>query len=161
MEYVEQKLTYMDDESEYPENGRFDQETKDRIFDDPRAYMDQYVFEKSGITSSFHHKWHTTPNPEPVAPGARMQRVIEAQWTDCPKEVEDVVRKLWRFNELGNNNYFLSESIFSLLELWTAGYRVDFDYEDRDIDTRPLIAYILESFPDIEPEDEVWIHWWW
>ena len=167
MNFKEQTLIYADKNSEYPENTRYSDEDAEAIFEDVIGFVRSYKTpERSGLTSSYHHKWNTTPNPEgEVQKGARMQPVIDAQWSDIPKEIEDIIKQLWILNELGNDRYILKESLNSLVDTWNNGYRVEewtgSEYVKVNIDTMQLAAYILEQFPDIDPETEVWIHWWW
>lgn len=98
-------------------------------------------------------------------PALTKQWVLDAQWTDCPLDVEAVVKDLWRYHELGNDKYMLRSSINSLRELVAAGEEVNkFDEVKREwgytpIVVQPLIDYLIEKGI---PEDEVIIiHWWW
>lgn len=98
-------------------------------------------------------------------PALTKQWVLDAQWTDCPLDVEQVVKDLWRYHELGNDKYMLRASIDSLRELVTAGEEVNkFDEVKREwgytpLVVQPLIDYLIEKGI---PEDEVIIiHWWW
>lgn len=122
----------------------------------------------SGKTSSFHHKWHDTPNPEGVEQGLRKVWFLDAQWADCPIEVEHEVRDLWNLYGLGNDNYIIDTNLAELksmrdnpdeysLEIEkyieNEGYKkfiCKFDY---------LIDYIESK--GIEDNDQVIIHWWW
>ena len=100
--------------------------------------------EYSGKTSSYHHKWNDTENPDDVNKAVRKVWFLDAQWSDCPIEVEDEVKKLWSDYDLGNDNYILKYS-----HKWHG-----LDY--------PIIAqYIKEQIPNLPDDEEVIIHWWW
>lgn len=99
----------------------------------------------SGKTSSYHHKWHDTPNPEnDNEPALTKVWVLNAQWTNCPIEVEDEVRKIWVNSDLGNDTSIYKTTLQELI----------YDY--------PIIAqYIIEQNLDIQEKDLLFIHWWW
>ena len=79
-------------------------------------------------------------NQEPLAPAISRNNIIfNAQWTDCPTEVEDEVRKLWRDMEYGNDHYYYS---------WDS---------EEDGEDYPIIDEYLKS-QDIT---KCLIHWWW
>jgi hypothetical protein len=101
----------------------------------------------SGKTSSFHHKWNDTPNPPDVKSGFRKVWFLDAQWSDCPIEVYDEVKKLWQAWELGNDNYIIKTDMATLTE----------EIEH----TEAIRQYILEKEPEIGYEDKILIHWWW
>ena len=100
----------------------------------------------SGKTTSFHHKWNDTPNPENVDKAFKKVWFLDAQWTDCPVEVEMEVIELWKDYELGNDNCVVKTSISSLEEM--ENYPT-------------IIKYILNCEPDIKHDDQILIHWWW
>lgn len=98
--------------------------------------------EWSGKTSSYHHKWNDTPNPEGENEGLRKVWFLDAQWSTCPVEVEDEVKELWKDYELGNDHYMIKRSANDLVEDYPA-----------------ITQYIREhGIPDNE---DVVIHWWW
>jgi hypothetical protein len=99
----------------------------------------------SGKTSSFHHKWNSTPNPPDTKKGFRKVWYLDAQWSDCPVEVEDQVKEMWRNYDLGNDYYCINTSISSLFE---QEYFV-------------VAQYVLEQHPNIEDDELIIIHWWW
>lgn len=100
----------------------------------------------SGKTSSFHHKHNNTPNP-PNSTNTALTKVwvLDAQWTNCPIEVEDEVKKIWSESyDLGNDNYYLKSTLTDLI----------YSY--------PVIAqYVIEQNLDIAEDDTILIHWWW
>lgn len=99
----------------------------------------------SGKTSSYHHKWNDTPNPDDVKEGFRQVFLLDAQWTTCPIEVENEVKKMWHEYECGNDNYYVRTRL-----------------NDIDKDKYPaIIQYITEQKPDIDPSEHILIHWWW
>lgn len=121
----------------------------------------------SGKTSSYHHKWHDTPNPPDVKSGLRKVWFLDAQWTDCPIEVEQQVKDLWQGHDLGNDHYMLKRSLDDLEETEESGYQVDrWDDEAKTYTKVPLKTdairqWILEKVPDIPKDEDVIIHWWW
>lgn len=44
----------------------------------------------------------------PNSPAISLVTVLEATWTDCPLEVQNEIRVLWRDNEFGNDNNYYS-----------------------------------------------------
>ena len=68
---------------------------------------------------------------------------FDVQWSDCPTEVEDEVRKQWRNRELGNDNYV---------------YRVEMDEELLE-DSPKVFAWL--AFKGVPLGEEVIVHWWW
>ncbi len=77
--------------------------------------------------------------------------VLSTTWTDCPEEVKDVVRGMWRERELGNDHYVIFTSIDSLKE--------EIDFEESKENLQIIVDY-LES-KGVGPEEEVIIHYWW
>ncbi len=89
-------------------------------------------------------KWKETPNS-----GADCIQAInffDVQWSNCPVEVEEAVKKLWQDNELGNDNYFYS---------WD-GDGINGDEND-DAELYPIINNYLKS----RGITKCHIHWWW
>jgi len=97
----------------------------------------------SGKTSSFHHKWHDTPNPEKVSTGFRKMWVLDAQWSDCPIEVYEEVQNLWQEYERGNDYYIIE---MTLLDVDKEKYPYIFDY--------------VSSF-GITDQENFFIYYWW
>lgn len=147
--------------------------------------MSNIVF--SGRTSAYTHKderwykdkpeylnsdgsinWHSIPHE--ASPALQRKLVLDAQWTDCPIEIENEVKKLWRFHELGNDNYILRYSINNLLEFNDQDFEVEewFWGETEEekkgwvkvpLKIKALIDYLRSK--DIPDDEEVIIHWWW
>lgn len=82
--------------------------------------------------------------------------MLEAQWTNCPKEVKDEIRELWHHYELGNDHYTWQTSILELTEA----------LEDREEDCCcsvpgcPLLIAYLKAH-NIPEDDYVYLHYWW
>tara|TARA_B100000614_G_scaffold262909_1_gene300550 strand:+ start:107507 stop:107800 length:294 start_codon:yes stop_codon:yes gene_type:complete len=94
----------------------------------------------SGRTSAYEHKrddW--ADHKGPFTPAIQQQTVFNAQWTDCPVEVEDEVRRLWQDVEYGNDVYYFS---------WSS--------EENGSDY-PIIDEYLKS----KGVEKCLIHWWW
>ena len=97
----------------------------------------------SGKTSSYHHKWHDTPNPEVEEAGFREVWVLDAQWSDCPVEVYEEVRKLWQEYERGNDHYIIKMTL-----------------DDLSAEEYPYIVDYVSSF-GIPEDEQFFIHYWW
>ena len=75
--------------------------------------------------------------------------VFDVQWSNCPVEVEEEVKRLWRDNELGNHRYFYS---------WNDSKEErDETGESCDSEAYPIIAEYLRS----RGVTQCWIRWWW
>ena len=111
--------------------------------------------EYSGRTSAYAHKrkdWREQDISD-VPSAISQMTVFNAQWTDCPVEVEDEVKKLWQDMELDNNvcyyawdrdsEYYVEES--------------DAGEEPKFADVYPLIDEYLMS----KGITQCLIHWWW
>lgn len=105
----------------------------------------------SGKTTSFHHKWFDTPNPEGVDQAFRQVYLLDVQWSDCPIEVEREVRELWKDFSLGNDHSIVKWSKSDLLE-WEDSYPVIIQYIREQIEKRNL---------QIGDDELILIHWWW
>lgn len=104
--------------------------------------------EYCGRTSAYGHKhenWREFKGKIP--PAISQVTVFNAQWTDCPVEVENEVKRLWRDNELRNDVCYYH---------WTAEDQVD-GGRSHDAETYPLIAEYLAS----KGVTDCLIHWWW
>ena len=62
----------------------------------------------SGRTSTYEHKHGNAWEKTPFAgnPAVTTMRVVNAQWSNMPVEVENDVKSLWRYCEFGNDNYY-------------------------------------------------------
>jgi len=113
-------------------------------------------------------------------PALTKQWVLDAQWTDCPTEVEAAVKHLWRRYELRNDHCMLRLSVNDLFEMaevpegetnptevtitvkqWFWG---ETDEEKKGwvkapADLKPLTDYLREN--GIPDDQQVIIHWWW
>jgi len=107
----------------------------------------------SGQTTCYPHlrsevarddKWKDTPFAGASAIYAT--NIFEVQWSNCPVEVADEVKRLWKEDDrLGNDAYYYS---------WESD---ETDGEDSDINRYPIIAAYLKS----QGITECLIHWWW
>jgi hypothetical protein len=119
--------------------------------------------EYSGRTTAHCHKfddWRDKPT-EGIDPAITQMTVFNAQWTDCPVEVEEEVKKLWQNHEFGNDHcYFVwdrnGDSCICLdedAEEWSSD-----NYEDGKLrEHYPLIDEYLMS----NGVEKCLIHWWW
>jgi len=139
----------------------------------------------SGRTSSYVHKhepWQEG-NMSDTPQAVRKQWVLDAQWTNCPREVEDQVKDLWRYHNLGNDNYILKYSVEDLLHLVEDGAKVEqwhekpanMSYEECTklerqgkkiwgwIEGPIKVDYVVQYLREMGVADDetVWIHWWW
>lgn len=76
----------------------------------------------------------------------QLKKVFDAQTFECPKEVEDDVRKVWADNEFGNDYYYLSTSIEALEEEGNGDYK-------------HLVAHLRNE--GLKDDEEILLHWWW
>lgn len=103
-------------------------------------------------------------------PAMSQRWFFDVQWSNCPEDVEQIVEDLWRYHELGNDNYILKRSIQDLkyleeegfeAEVWKWGEtpeeKIGWVTEPKSI--QPLIDY-LSGF-DIPEDEDIIIHWWW
>lgn len=102
--------------------------------------------EYSGRTTCYEHKFDKLWEQHPKNHGREcIQKVnfFDAQWSNCPVEVEDEVKKMWHDWELGNDYYFIK---------WDWELKEDY----------PIVAEFLESKGFKEGDNErIIIHWWW
>lgn len=110
----------------------------------------------SGRTTALAHKqddWQSVVLEHPIPPAISQVTVFNAQWTDCPVEVEDEVKKLWHWQEFGNDNYYYSWDTNS--EYWG---EEDIDGSSQTVgEAFPLIDEYLKS----KGITKCLIHWWW
>lgn len=102
----------------------------------------------SGRTTSYSHQFDDWKNKPPSDRKAfRKQLVLDAQWSDCPIEVEEDVRKIWATYELGNDDYIFK-------------YRIgEHVYKNGANEFPVLEQYLREQGAGVG--ETVWIHWWW
>lgn len=97
--------------------------------------------EYSGKTTCFEHKHNDWKNSKGAGPECiQTVTVFEVQWSNCPVEVQDEVRELWRDREYGNDHYYAK---------W--------DSDGELCDRYPIIAEYLKS----KGVTNCLIHWWW
>jgi hypothetical protein len=101
----------------------------------------------SGRTTAYAHKFDEwfADNPvlteEEAPPAISQVTVFNAQWTDCPVEVEYEVKRLWGEMDFGNDHFYY-----------------DWDSEqNEDAEDYPIIHEYLMS----KGVTKCLIHWWW
>jgi hypothetical protein len=130
------------------------------------------MVEYSGRTSSYEHKHGFDPSipSTEINQGVKKVWMLDAQWSTCPVEVENEVKELWRYWELGNDDYMARRSINDLLEMKENGFTVERWYwgekreeqlgwvkEPGSVDI--IIQYLREQ--GVPDDEDVIIHWWW
>lgn len=108
----------------------------------------------SGKTMLYKHK-HGNWRDHPVtaddlqrANGVKRVVMLDVQWSTCPVEVADQVKKLWSAYELGNDKYMIKTTISNLIEEDSVEYP-----------TNLIVDYLREH--EIGDADRVIIHFWW
>lgn len=94
----------------------------------------------SGRTTCYEHKrgdWEKTPGAG--AECIQQHTIFDVQWTNCPVEVEDEVKRLWLNVEYGNDNYYFT---------WD---------DEENAEDYPVIAKYLRG----KGVTKCLIHWWW
>lgn len=103
-------------------------------------------------------------------PALHKMWVLDAQWTDLPKDIEDIISNLWGYHGLGNDNYMLRRSINNFVDQEKDGFECEqwFWGETQEeqkgwvvssCSLQPLIDYLREK--EIPDDEEIIIHWWW
>ncbi len=91
-------------------------------------------------------KWEKIPD------SIRQETIFHAQWSDCPVEVEEEVKRLWRMEELRNDNCYVAwnpDAMVTKDENWNEGVAKE---------VYPMIHWWLTKKGVTGP---VLIHWWW
>lgn len=103
-------------------------------------------------TSSYHHKWHDTPNPDNVDQALKQVWVLDLQWSNCPEELEREAKYIWECWSL-SNDYCYKQFTLKDLKL------------EHSLDLPLINKYILEQIEvrnlDIKEDENILIHWWW
>jgi hypothetical protein len=123
--------------------------------------------EYSGRTTAYAHKrddWREhlgVPMPSAIS----QVTVFNAQWTDCPVEVEAEIRKLWRNFELGNDHYYFN---WCREEVWgceaTGEMGEDEDGEEVEVTIDKTLAElypVIDEYLMSQGVEKCLIHWWW
>lgn len=98
----------------------------------------------SGRTTSHSHKFDGWENKEPDGENSvRKMTILDVQWSDCPVEVEEEVKSLWKFLELRNDYCVVKVNV-----------------DEELLESYPL-TYKWLVYKGVEDGEEVWIHWWW
>lgn len=97
--------------------------------------------------------WQEKIIEKPV-PAIQQVTVFNVQWTDCPVEVEAEVSRLWRENELRNDNCYYAWDSDSEAP-WTE------DQEDGDDRTMATEYPLIDAYLRARGLTRCLIHWWW
>ena len=113
--------------------------------------------EYSGRTSAHMHKFDDwKDHPGPFAPAISQMTVFNAQWTDCPIEVENEVKRMWGDHELGNDSHY---------DKWDRDadhYTLTPDGEISDVDSTFALVYpLIDEYLMSHGISKCLIHWWW
>lgn len=105
----------------------------------------------SGRTTAYEHKhgdaWKQSLHAGPDC--IQQQTIFDVQWSNCPVEVEEEVKRLWLDMELHNNVCYYS---------WSGWIKNDeYDGPSEDAEAYPIIAEYLKT----RGVTECLIHWWW
>jgi hypothetical protein len=103
-------------------------------------------------------------------PALKKQWVLDAQWTDCPPEIVDIVKALWAHHGLANDVYMLRHDLRYYQSCEDDGFECEvFRWGDtkeeqkgwvkEPMSLKPLIEYIKSA--GIPEDEEFIIHWWW
>ena len=122
----------------------------------------------SGRTTASSHKgqnWQQVKLDENVPKALRKVFFLDVQWSTCPVEIEKIVKDIWVFNDLGNDQYIYKTSLADLEGMSGEEHLVkkqieDGDWRDVEIDYATLAEY-LKSQGVTDPEESVVINWWW
>lgn len=115
----------------------------------------------SGRTSAYQHKFDDWQTKDVLGapPAFQTMKVLFAQWTLCPVEVEDEVKLLWRMMELGNDNSYHRTSIAELVETTEDETRVEIRGKMVDVKFDNLIEFARIN--GLGETEEFLINWWW
>lgn len=127
----------------------------------------------SGQTTAYEHKhgdkWKASPGHGDEC--LKLVKFLDVQWSNCPVEIEDVVKQMWTRRELGNDNYILKTDFDQLDEAiaetdedptchTTRCYdRNSMTRVERQINYRLLKDFLVSK--GVNPGETVYIHWWW
>ena len=102
--------------------------------------------EYSGRTTCYQHKasnWEERAPKEHGKDCIRKVNWFDVQWSNCPVEVEEEVKKMWISWGLGNDHCIIK---------WNWELQDEF----------PIVAEFLKSKGFIDGDNEqIIIHWWW
>lgn len=90
-----------------------------------------------------------------MAKSLQKEWVFRVQWTDCPIEVEDEVRKLWQNCGMSNGAYYSWDSNDE-----HSGYGLPDDY-DPDEHSQGTEYPIIDEYLKSKSITKCLINWWW
>lgn len=96
-----------------------------------------------------------------MTPALRKQWVLDAQGTDFPKELTNIISALWEYYELGNDNCFVRlspEQISKIVGIKSSDFQ-NGNWVYQDVNPIPLSEYLINL--GVGYSDPVVIHWWW
>lgn len=108
-------------------------------------------FNFSGRTTALVHKfadWREQELPKNTPKAIGGVKFFDVQWSDCPVEIEAIVKQMWQNSELGNDNYIIK----------TTPDDVDHHIEDED-DIVLMREWLISQ--GVGEDEQVIIHWWW
>lgn len=99
----------------------------------------------------------------------RKVTVFDVQYTDCPENVAEEVKVLWRLEDLGNDYYVYKTTIEDLRDMadeiaLDPGYYSVRMYRDGEHKmVQPQLGIIIDYLRSqgVDDDEKVWIHWWW
>lgn len=104
----------------------------------------------SGRTTSLSHKFDNWKDKKPDGKKCvRTVKLIDVQWSDCPVEIEDIVRDLWQDYELNNDHCIIKLSGID-----------DVEEVIQDPAKAALFKQYLKS-QGVVKNELCLIHWWW
>lgn len=99
----------------------------------------------------------------PFNPSITTETVFNAQWTDCPIEVEQAVKQLWRDYEFGNDHYYFQWDHEEIFGDGTPDPEHDGKTKE-ELDEFFGIQeyhYIIDEYLLSKGVKKCLIHWWW
>lgn len=122
----------------------------------------------SGRTSAYAHKFDdwATKDISDVKKAVRKVTILDAQWSNCPVEVEDQVKDLWRHLEFGNDHYYADTTLQDLREMDEDESAETNRFDEKEMEWKTiklrtnLIVEYLEA-NGVAEEEQILIHWWW
>lgn len=100
----------------------------------------KFIASLSGKDTSYSAKWDGPSDGE-----SSVSKVwyFDAQWSDCPDEVEAEVQQIWKDYDLGNDHYMFKTTL-----------------DEGLFESYPRVYFWLE-YKGVQKGEEVIVHWWW
>lgn len=125
--------------------------------------------EYSGRTTAYAHKfddWQTRDISD-VDPAVSQVSVFNAQWTDCPVEVEKEVKHLWGWQDLKNDVCYFrwdrdAKHAFILGDRYAPKGPEGLTEEEADNGVPLRLLYpLIDEYLMSKGVEKCLIHWWW